>query len=611
MLQKELIRQQAEKASAADGVHMRALKALHGTTMATMLLQLFNACLAQNAIPQEWKISEVHLLQKDMSQPKTITNTRPITIVPILRKLFESLLLQQIQDAPWAQLHPAQAGFQKDCSTLTHAALVHGLLDRRLIEGVVFLDLRSAFDMVDHTRLLQVLRDRGCPSSLLTLFQGLMMDSIVSRVLANNETSPWFARTQGVLQGSPLSPWLFNIFIDQLLIELNAGATEIPQILFYADDGALLIRPDDDPQELLNYVTQWCQRNGLSLNATKCGYVTRRVEELPLLTDGQIVPQVQLYRYLGFPMTAFGIDFEVHLQTRLEAVQKRMSAFGFEATAWGPAHRLRIYYCYLQPMFEYRAPLVWAWRQSGGEQTEEQWRKAVKTWKEVVLWIAGGRRPWKVSANLLGLTSVEHRFESLHTGYQWTLQHLRESSPLQRQLQLFRNRPDFLYQLRQSSLFEDWKRQLGETMPTRRSLASFLLQRRSRQLEHEGTKASLTRQIPFLTRLRAGLKGADATLGLRLDMQETLFQYRRGVWCYGKVHSCMGDTRYFRRGQEDCECFGLLYRLSPVQRELKEQEGEGYGTEIDWLLNSGCFNQAFQRLLLVQAKLKNDYSQHS
>jgi hypothetical protein len=62
-----------------------------------------------------------------------------------------------------------------------------------------------------------------------------------SRILINGQVTAWFGRSCGVLQGSPLSPWLFNLFIDDLLYLVNAGTTGPPICLFYADGGVIIV----------------------------------------------------------------------------------------------------------------------------------------------------------------------------------------------------------------------------------------------------------------------------------------------------------------------------------------------------------------------------------
>jgi hypothetical protein len=74
------------------------------------------------------------------------------------RKLFERLLLVHSFDSTgWARLHPTQAGFHSNYSTLTNAAIIHYLLSIATVRYAVFIDLEKAFDMVDHIHLSSLL----------------------------------------------------------------------------------------------------------------------------------------------------------------------------------------------------------------------------------------------------------------------------------------------------------------------------------------------------------------------------------------------------------------------------------------------------------------------
>jgi hypothetical protein len=232
------------------------------------------------------------------------------------------LLLEQFDDdgeEGWARVHSAQAGFRRSYSTLTHAALLYILLDRKRVESVVFLDFRAAFDVVDHRLLRQTLDARGCPRRMRDLIDGLMFRNVRSRIFANGGASQWFGRTCGVLQGSPLSPALFNIFVDGLLRRLNGAGVEMPRALFYADDGVLLARRGMSVQRLVDQVYQWTRENKMELNVRKCGYFTRIAVPAPVFFGGQEILPVDGYEYLGFPVTAQGVDFESYIRGRIGA----------------------------------------------------------------------------------------------------------------------------------------------------------------------------------------------------------------------------------------------------------------------------------------------------
>ncbi|KAH0288161.1 hypothetical protein KCU71_g15726, partial [Aureobasidium melanogenum] len=136
--------------------------------------------------------------------------------------------------------------------------MVYHALSTGLRQIAVFLDFKSAFDVLDHSILERILVDRGCPAYLLALIKSLTFNNVRSRVLVNGVASDWFRRTCGVLQGSPISPHLFNFFVDGLITELNLGSglekDPMPYTLFYANDGGLLPTDYDEARRLLQVV---------------------------------------------------------------------------------------------------------------------------------------------------------------------------------------------------------------------------------------------------------------------------------------------------------------------------------------------------------------------
>ena len=117
---------------------------------------------------------------------------------------------------------------------------------------------------------------------------------------------------RGVLQGSKLGPILFNIFINDLLIELDAtgfgatiGRTNIP-VLGFADDIVLI---SDDPcklQELINLCQSWAVRNQISFKTDKCKVMLFNgpPNGVKFTLENEILEIVDTYKYLGITLTS-------------------------------------------------------------------------------------------------------------------------------------------------------------------------------------------------------------------------------------------------------------------------------------------------------------------
>lgn len=176
---------------------MRVIKPLLPSSYPAMLCRLFNLCLSTGFSPRVWNSADIHMVTNNSSRPRDAGNFRPITLTCIHRKLFERLLLVHFFDGSgWAKLHPTQAGFRGDDSTLTDATVVHHLLSTGAVRYAAFIDLEKAFDVNDHTRLSGLLTAPRCPHRVLCLIRSLTFQGVRSFVLVNGQSSYWFSHSR-------------------------------------------------------------------------------------------------------------------------------------------------------------------------------------------------------------------------------------------------------------------------------------------------------------------------------------------------------------------------------------------------------------------------------
>jgi hypothetical protein len=125
-----------------------------------VLIYIFIAMLTDCCWPKELKTTEIILIPKPGKDLKELTSYRPISLLSIVNKIFEKLLLRRISTdlKPDDWMPPHQFGFRNQHSTVqqTHRIIhtTHQALEAKQYCTSVFLDVSQAFDKVWHAGLL-------------------------------------------------------------------------------------------------------------------------------------------------------------------------------------------------------------------------------------------------------------------------------------------------------------------------------------------------------------------------------------------------------------------------------------------------------------------------
>lgn len=232
-----------------------------------------NECLKAGHFPDLLKISKVVPVYKkgEKSLPQ---NYRPISIVPVFSKVFESLIYKQI-NAYFEHnniLSDAQFGFRERKST-TSAILnvidksLHAFENRQHVSLTLF-DLTKAFDCVPYDILLDKLEFYGIKNKEIKIIKSYLTNR-KQYVSVAGKTSTLRDVKTGVPQGSVLGPLLFLISINDL--PKNVAVDTI----LYADDTTLLVTHKDLTilnwltKEATNSTTNWFSANRLKCNLEK------------------------------------------------------------------------------------------------------------------------------------------------------------------------------------------------------------------------------------------------------------------------------------------------------------------------------------------------------
>ena len=223
-----------KNATGIDGLPARLFKD-SAVVIADRVTHLVNLSIKSGTVPSEWKQAKVVPLFKSGNKDD-LDNYRPISILSILSKILEKAVFHQLHSyrSKNSLLSPYQSGFRASHSTQLAITFpidkIRGRMDKGLLTGAMFIDLKKAFDTIPHDGLLNKLFRYGIQDQPLSWFESYLTNRTQS-VSIENHLSSAANISSGVPQGSVLRPLLFIIYINDLPL-----AVGLSSVMLYADD---------------------------------------------------------------------------------------------------------------------------------------------------------------------------------------------------------------------------------------------------------------------------------------------------------------------------------------------------------------------------------------
>ena len=265
------------KATGIDKISCKIIK-LAAPVISDSLTLIFNQAITLSSFPDEWKIARVVPLYKN-GQRSIPGNYRPISVLPAISKIMERILHDQLYNylTKFDLFSDTQFGFRKFHSTAgalldcTNEWYIN--LDRKMLNLVVLIDLKKAFDTVDYQILLSKLELYGIKGQAINLLKSYLTNRKQKCQIRNSFSSERLIKC-GVPQGSILGPLLFLLYINDLPHCLSKTKPRL-----FADDTNLTASANSmtDLEAAVNSdlenLRKWLIANKLSLNVAKTEFI--------------------------------------------------------------------------------------------------------------------------------------------------------------------------------------------------------------------------------------------------------------------------------------------------------------------------------------------------
>lgn len=244
------------------------------THLKQVLIHLIQRIFDTGYIPLLLKKCNLRPIHKSGSK-SNINCYRPIGSTSVIMKTIEHFIGIQLRNFLSVNeiINKSQYGFVPNRSTIDLleelTSDINKALHKNKLVIAVATDLSKAFDLVNYRIMLQKLQNIGIGGKLLHFFENYFEDRKLS-VTIGQYTSRSYNQECGLIQGSVLSPMMFNIYVNDLgSLKFNS------KILQYADDNILYLETKDpqlgilNMQQDLNLAVKYFFNNAIKLNSQK------------------------------------------------------------------------------------------------------------------------------------------------------------------------------------------------------------------------------------------------------------------------------------------------------------------------------------------------------
>jgi hypothetical protein len=278
------------KSGGTDQIPYKLLKLWDDEILETVRFEM-NVWMMEKKIPKNWKEGKMILLKKP-NGTNEINTQRPITLLKTIYKIWSKILTTRINyymDQNNVIQKRTQSGFAKEREIQTKIEnlimIIEDAKEHNKDIAILTTDISKAFDSIDWTRIEENMELLKFPKEFIKIIME-MLNNAETRIEIGNTMSEAFEIERGTRQGDPISPAMYNVFIEPMLRWLDIGDTKGYQIGkmqvkigAVADDMVIYGKSRNELQRSLNKIETYLNSANVFLNPKKCDYISNIKED--------------------------------------------------------------------------------------------------------------------------------------------------------------------------------------------------------------------------------------------------------------------------------------------------------------------------------------------
>lgn len=355
-LKKAIFHFKINKSPGPDNIDHYQIRSLYNCN-SSIFLNMYNSLLELNYFPVAWKRGELVFFRKEGRDPTLASSYRPITLLPILGKVFEKMLLRRIHHflLNFNGLSQRQHGFQslKSTESAINVALSFISLnrDKNNYTSFISLDFQGAFDNLPWNSTLNSLHRLNLPLQYFNIISSFLSQRCA--LVDWKNPSLVYNFSKGCPQGSCLGPFLWTILLDSLLTAFDSKDCNL---VAYADD-LLLISGGSSRRALegngnsgLALISAWAANEDITISIEKSKAITfgkpKILKRDPIFKlNNQSIPNTRVLKYLGIFINTT-LSFLPHLREKRQQILKLIqNLYRFSSIQGGiPREIFKIWY---------------------------------------------------------------------------------------------------------------------------------------------------------------------------------------------------------------------------------------------------------------------------